>query len=131
MNLETLFSVAGAIVLPGWFLLVFFPGWRWTTSLITSVVLPAILAVVYLTLMVLNFNDAPEGFSAFNRLEKSPLAAGLDAGAHQIPHGAFILRAPKDRYMPGTRQKTGGENRQQPLSSEQRRISCYTLQRSG
>lgn len=69
MNLETLFSVAGAIVMPGWFLLVFFPGWRWTTSLITSVVLPAILAVIYLTLMVLNFNNAPGGFSAFNSLE--------------------------------------------------------------
>jgi hypothetical protein len=68
MTLETLFSVASAIVLPGWFLLVFFPGWRWTTAFITSVLLPAALAVVYLALMVINFNEAPGGFSAFNSL---------------------------------------------------------------
>lgn len=68
MDLEKVFSAAGMIVLPGWLLLVFLPGWRWTTAFVTSVLIPAVLAVVYLALMAINFNDAPGGFSAFNSL---------------------------------------------------------------
>jgi len=68
MELETLFSAASLVVLPGWLLLVFLPGWRWTTALITSILLPGVLAVMYLGLMIAYFNAAPGGFSAFNSL---------------------------------------------------------------
>ena len=68
MDLEKLFSAAGMLVLPGWLLLVFLPRWKWTTSFITSLLIPAILAVVYLVLFVLYFGAAPDGFSSFNSL---------------------------------------------------------------
>jgi hypothetical protein len=68
MNMETLFSAASMVVLPGWLLLVFLPGWRWTTAFVTSLLLPAVLALMYLGLMVAYFNSAPGGFSAFNSL---------------------------------------------------------------
>ena len=42
MDPETLFSLAGMAVLPGWLLLVFCPFWRWSTGLIPAVILPGL-----------------------------------------------------------------------------------------
>jgi len=68
MNFEMMFSVASMLVMPGWLLLVFFPRWRWTTALITSCLLPGLLAIAYLGLFMTHFNSVPEGFAAFNSL---------------------------------------------------------------
>lgn len=68
MDFEQLFSWAGRLVLPGWLLLVFMPRWRWTTTFITSWLLPAILAVAYLSLFVAYFRSDPNGFGAFSSL---------------------------------------------------------------
>jgi hypothetical protein len=68
MNFESLFSAASTLVLPGWLLLVFLTRWRGTTALITSVLIPAMLAITYLGLMVSNFGVEPDGFEAFNSL---------------------------------------------------------------
>ncbi len=46
MTLETLFKIAGDVVLPGWLLLLFAPGWRWTQRY-TSFVVPLLLASLY------------------------------------------------------------------------------------
>jgi len=68
MDSESLFSAAGMLVMPGWLLLVFLPRWRYTTSVITSVLLPAVLGVRYVALFAANFSSQPDGFAAFNTL---------------------------------------------------------------
>jgi hypothetical protein len=68
MTFEQVFSAAGMLVLPGWLLLVFLPRWRWTTSFISSWLVPAILAVAYLVLFIMYFRSDPNGFSSFNSL---------------------------------------------------------------
>ncbi len=66
MDLEQLFSWANRSVLPGWLLLVILPGWRYTTGFITSVLLPGVLGIAYLSLFVANW--AAADFSAFGSL---------------------------------------------------------------
>jgi hypothetical protein len=68
MDYESLFSAANMLVMPGWLLLVFLPRWRYTTSMITSCLLPAVLGVCYVALFAANFRSQPDGFAAFNTL---------------------------------------------------------------
>ena len=68
MDSEALFSAANMLVMPGWLLLVFLPRWRYTTGVITSVLLPAVLGVCYVGLFAANFRSQPDGFAAFNTL---------------------------------------------------------------
>lgn len=68
MDMESMFSAAGALAMLGWLLLVFLPRWRWTTGLITSCLIPGVLAIAYLGLFVANFGAEPAGLSAFNSL---------------------------------------------------------------
>ena len=49
---ESLYVLCNAAVLPGWLLLVFAPRWKWTTSLITTVLIPFVLGLVYLALVI-------------------------------------------------------------------------------
>ena len=68
IEFERVFSAASQLALVGWLLLVFLPRWRWTTTFITSWLIPTILAVAYLVLIVLYFRAAPENAS-FGSLE--------------------------------------------------------------
>ncbi|MFW6125174.1 MAG: ABA4-like family protein [Pirellulales bacterium] len=63
---ETLFSVCNFIVLPGWLLLLFAPGWKWTERVIYSYTLPLILAAVYAVLLALNLGKAEGGFGSLD-----------------------------------------------------------------
>jgi hypothetical protein len=64
MNLETFFSVAGTIALPGWLLLILVPWWRWGTQLIAPFVIPLILALMYGYLIVTNIGRAEGDFNS-------------------------------------------------------------------
>jgi hypothetical protein len=64
MNLETLFSIASALVLPGWALLLFLPRWKWTARLIAAVLIPGILASLYVYLVVVHLFAAEGGFGS-------------------------------------------------------------------
>ena len=64
MNPETLFSICGNAVLPGWLLLVFAPRWKWTMRLIASVLLPALMGVVYVYLIATNIGKAEGSFGS-------------------------------------------------------------------
>lgn len=64
MGAESLFSVAGTLVLPGWLLLVFLPRWRPVTPLVTAVVIPALLAILYVGLIVVHLPAAGGGFGS-------------------------------------------------------------------
>ena len=47
--------------MPGWLLLVVFPNWLWTTRLITSLLIPAILGLVYFGIFAAQAQVMPEG----------------------------------------------------------------------
>lgn len=61
MSPEQLFSIATTAVLPGWLLLVFAPRWRWSARLISGVLLPALLTLLYLWLVAAHWGSDPEG----------------------------------------------------------------------
>ncbi len=61
---EKLFSICGALVLPGWLLLAAAPRWKWTARLVCGVVLPLLLAGVYLYLVAAHFGSARGGFGS-------------------------------------------------------------------
>lgn len=61
MSPEQLFSIATTAVLPGWLLLVFAPRWRWSARLISAVLLPALLALLYLWLVAAHWGSDPKG----------------------------------------------------------------------
>jgi hypothetical protein len=64
MNLETLFTIASTIALPGWLLLILTPWWRWATQLIAPFVIPLILALMYAYLMVTSLAKAHGDFNS-------------------------------------------------------------------
>ena len=64
MSPEQLFSLCGMLVLPGWLLLVVLPGWKWTTRLVCPVLIPLLLALVYLWLVATTFGRTPGGFGS-------------------------------------------------------------------
>ncbi|TDI98018.1 MAG: DUF4281 domain-containing protein [Caldithrix sp.] len=64
MSAETLFAICNTMVLPGWLLLVVLPRWKWTTQIITSVIMPFLFGLVYLYLVLVYFGKAGGGFSS-------------------------------------------------------------------
>jgi hypothetical protein len=64
MNAESLFSLAGTLVLPGWLLLVFLPRWRPVTPLVSAVLVPALLAILYTWLIVAHLPGTGGGFGS-------------------------------------------------------------------
>ncbi|MBA3322705.1 MAG: DUF4281 domain-containing protein [Pyrinomonadaceae bacterium] len=92
MSPEQLFSLCGALVLPGWLLLIFVPRWKWTARVIAAWVLPLTLAVVYLVLVATHFGDSEGGFGSLaevSRLFQNPhnLLAGW---IHYLAFDLFI-----------------------------------------
>jgi hypothetical protein len=83
IEFERAFAAAVQLAIVGWLLLIFLPRWRWTTTFITSWLIPAILAVAYLALIVMYYRAAPEnatfgslaGVRAFFEVD-GPLLAG-------------------------------------------------------
>jgi hypothetical protein len=63
MELEQLFSMAGALTTIGWLLLVIIPR-RPLAVLFAGVVIPMLLAVLYLSLIALNIRGADGGFGS-------------------------------------------------------------------
>ena len=64
MSPEQLFSVCSLLVLPGWLLLVFLPRWKWTARLVCPVLIPLLLALVYLWIVVTTFWKTPGDFNS-------------------------------------------------------------------
>ena len=110
MSLETIFSYAGTLALAGWLLLIIFPR-RPVAIVVAGLLVPVLLAAIYLMLIVTHLPGAPGGFgsladvaSLFQR--EGLLLAGWihylafdlfigawetrDAERHQIPHLVVI-----------------------------------------
>jgi len=92
MDNETLFSVCNTVVLPGWLLLALAPRWRPGTHLIAPVVLPGLLAIVYLILVVASLGSSDGSFSTLEgvaRLFANPSAL-LAGWIHYLAFDLFI-----------------------------------------
>jgi hypothetical protein len=60
---EQIFSIVNPIAMLAWIALVVLPGTRWVTAVITSVAVPALLAIVYVAIVGATFYRVPGGFS--------------------------------------------------------------------
>lgn len=89
MNLERIFSLSGAVVLPCWLLLVFAPRWRGTMRLATFVA-PLLLAGVYVWLL---FTAPPAQGAGFSSLAQVRALFSVDQAllAGWIHYLAFDL----------------------------------------
>jgi hypothetical protein len=63
MSPQQVFSVANAVALLAWIMLAVLPGWSWVTKMITTKVVPSLLAVLYTAIVVSLFGRTPGGFS--------------------------------------------------------------------
>jgi hypothetical protein len=92
MEAEALFSIASTAVVPGWLLLVFLPSWKWTTRLVTSVLLPSLLALLYVYLIATHWAGAEGGFGSLTdvgRLFDDP-ALLLAGWVHYLVFDLFV-----------------------------------------
>ncbi|WP_437731682.1 ABA4-like family protein [Sorangium sp. So ce1335] len=64
MDLEALFSICNAAVVPGWLLLAFAPRWRWTQR--ATLGTAAALALVYLVAIIPTFGKGEGGFGSLH-----------------------------------------------------------------
>ena len=70
MTPETLFSICGMLVVPGWLLLVFAPRWKWSARIIAGAVIPLLLALVYVYLVATHFGRTEGGFRSLEQVSK-------------------------------------------------------------
>lgn len=91
MTAEQLFSVLNLVAMAGWLPLVFLPGRRWATAVV-AVVVPALLAAVYVALVIVALPGSDGGFSSLagvRTLFDNPW--GLLAGwVHYLAFDLFI-----------------------------------------
>ena len=92
MSPETIFSLCTKLVLPGWLLLVFLPRWRWSARLISAVIIPLALAVVYVYIVASHFGRSEGGFGSLadvGRLFQNPHAL-LAGWIHYLAFDLFV-----------------------------------------
>ncbi len=70
MNPEKLFSLCSTLVLPGWLLLVFAPRWKWTARFACAVLIPLLLALVYMYLVATHLGQSEGGFGSLAEVGK-------------------------------------------------------------
>lgn len=70
MKPETLFSICNLLVVPGWLLLIFAPRWKWSARIIAGIVIPLLLAAVYLSLVVTHFGKSEGGFGSLEQVSQ-------------------------------------------------------------
>lgn len=92
MTPDVLFRIANNIALLGWILLVFLPRWRWSARLIAPVLIPVLLAMIYVTMVITQFGRSPGGFSSLSSVallfqNRSMLLAGW---VHYLAFDLFV-----------------------------------------
>ena len=68
MSPELLFKICNIFVLPGWLLLIFLPKWKWSAKFISAILIPFILASVYIYLILAYFWGAKGGFASLDQV---------------------------------------------------------------
>jgi hypothetical protein len=92
MSLEQVFSLCGMLATAGWLLLVFLPRWKWGARLVCPVVIPLLLALIYLWLVATTFGRTLGGFGSLaevSLLFQNPRAL-LAGWIHYLAFDLFI-----------------------------------------
>ena len=66
MTPEQVFSTANVIALAAWVALAILPGRRWVIEIVTSTVVPLLLAIVYVGIVATTFGRTPGGFTTLS-----------------------------------------------------------------
>jgi hypothetical protein len=67
MTPDVLFRIiANNITLLGWIVLIVLPRWRWSARLVAPVLIPALMAMIYVTMVVTQFGRGPGGFTSLS-----------------------------------------------------------------
>jgi hypothetical protein len=64
MSVEQIFSLVNVIAMAAWLLLAVLPRRRWVTETVAGVVVPALLATVYIAIVVTTWGESSGGFSS-------------------------------------------------------------------
>lgn len=91
MSADQLFSICNLAVLPGWLLLACVPRWK-GTQIVSSMMIPLAMAVVYLALLVSQMSVLEGSFSSLSgvaRLFENPYAL-LAGWIHYLAFDLFI-----------------------------------------
>ena len=92
MSPARIFSLCGMLATAGWLLLVFLPRWKWTARLLCPVVIPLVIAFIYLWLVATTFGRTPGGFGSLaevSLLFSTPLAL-LAGWIHYLAFDLFV-----------------------------------------
>ncbi len=104
MNLETVFSIVNALVLPQWLLMIFAPNWSCTQKLVNSYLIPIALAGVYAYYVLSGMGDMD--FRAFSTLagvkqlftiEQGVLAGWIHYLCFDLFTGSWVLKDSLER----------------------------------
>ncbi|HWZ29790.1 MAG TPA: ABA4-like family protein [Bryobacteraceae bacterium] len=66
MTPERLFSLCNSFALIGWLILIFAGRMRWAARLVTGVVIPLVIAILYVCLIVAHWGETQGGFSTLD-----------------------------------------------------------------
>jgi hypothetical protein len=103
---EQVFSLANLMAAVAWIALVILPRQRWVTGVVTSVVVPALFALVYIVIIATEFGRAPGGFSTLAgvaALFSNPwllLAGWVHYLAFDLLIGTWEARDARERGVP-------------------------------
>ena len=91
MSAEQLFSILNLITMAAWLPLLLLPRLRWTTTII-PVVVPAVLAVVYVVLIAMTLPHSNGGFSSLSAVAElfNDRRALLAGWVHYLAFDLFI-----------------------------------------
>lgn len=105
MTPERLFSLANLVAMVGWLPMIFFPRKRWASSVV-PIVIPALLAIIYVALIVSAMTGSDGGYSslgAVKALFEDPwllLAGWVHYLAFDLFVGGWVVRDAQKRGVP-------------------------------
>jgi hypothetical protein len=103
MTSEQLFSLCSTLALAGWICLVFLPRWRPSATLVAPVLIPSLIAILYLWLVATSLPGAEGGFGTLAEVkllfanERALLAGWIHYLAFDLFIGAWEVRDARRR----------------------------------
>lgn len=70
ISADNFFEIVNTIILPAWLMLMFAPKWRWTKKIVLSGYYPLAFAVIYLFIILLNFQLSNFNFSSLQSVKQ-------------------------------------------------------------
>ena len=106
MTLDSLLTIANTAVLPGWLLLIVAPRWKYSARLVSSVLIPALLAIAYAWLVSVGWGEAEgdmdtiSGIQSFFETREILVAGWIHYLAFDLFVGSWQVREAQRVGMP-------------------------------